>query len=211
MVSLILPFGFPKQVCCGRGRGRHGRFNRFSHSQPFSPVGRTRAGLAKSRPWFCLALGTMPVVNIGSNDPPNGGPPTSTSQGTADSNAKQTSDEMTVDLSQTGWEGRIQELKSASLALRQHRQKVAKDLKAAQRKNKRLKERARCLSEEDMIQILVMKRGKSGGASSSASSAASGSSTALSSGSGSSMPSGSCGPAVPLEPMAEDGDESRPE
>lgn len=112
---------------------------------------------------------------------------------------------MTVDLSQTGWEGRIQELKVASNALRQHRQKVAKDLKAAQRKNKRLKERARCLSEEDMIQILVMKRGKSAAiAASSASDAASSSSCGLPSGSGSSMPSGSTGPAVPEEPMAED-------
>lgn len=112
---------------------------------------------------------------------------------------------MTVDLSQTGWEGRIQELKLASNALRQHRQKVAKDLKSAQRKNKRLKERARCLSEEDMIQILVMKRGKSAAtASSSASDAASSSSCALPSGSGSSMPSGSTGSAVPVEPMAEE-------
>ena len=67
---------------------------------------------------------------------------------------------MTVDLSSGSWPDRITELKKQTLELRATRQKVAKELKAAQRKNKRLKERARSLSEEDMLQILVMKRAR---------------------------------------------------
>ena len=116
---------------------------------------------------------------------------------------------MTLDLSQTGWEGRIQELKNTNMALRVHRQKVAKELKAAQRKNKRLKERARFLSEEDMVQILVMKRQKTTGTGSSASSAASSSSSGLASGPPSPGSASSQGPAVPEMPMAEDGDDLR--
>ena len=57
-----------------------------------------------------------------------------------------------------------------------YRQKLAKELKAAQRKNKRLKERARMLSEEDMVQILVMKRGKTASANEEAESSTSSSS-----------------------------------
>ena len=64
-------------------------------------------------------------------------------------------------LASEGWAARIQELKKQTSQLREDRQRVAKELKAAQRKNRRLKERARCLSEEDMLQILVMKRAKS--------------------------------------------------
>ena len=67
---------------------------------------------------------------------------------------------MTLDLSSAGWAERIVGLKKQTQELRQQRQSVAKELKAAQRKNKRLKERARCLSEEDMVNILVMKRQK---------------------------------------------------
>ena len=63
-----------------------------------------------------------------------------------------------VDVSAGGWAARITGLKKQTQELREERQRVAKELKAAQRKNKRLKERARCLSEEDMVQILVMKR-----------------------------------------------------
>ena len=65
-----------------------------------------------------------------------------------------------AELSASGWPGKISELKKETLLLRASRQRVAKELKAAQRKNKRLKERARCLSEEDMLQILMMKRAK---------------------------------------------------
>ena len=63
----------------------------------------------------------------------------------------------------TGWAQRIKILKTEQQQLRSQRQKVTKDLKAAQRKNKRLKERARFLSEDDMVQILVMKRTKDAG------------------------------------------------
>ena len=63
----------------------------------------------------------------------------------------------------TAWAEKIAELKKSTAEARLHRQRLAKDLKSAQRKNKRLKERARMLSEEDMVQILVMKRGKTAG------------------------------------------------
>ena len=45
--------------------------------------------------------------------------------------------------------------------MRDTKKKLAKDLKAAQRKTRRLKERARHLSEEDMMNILLMKRSRS--------------------------------------------------
>ena len=66
-----------------------------------------------------------------------------------------------LDLGTGGWPARISDLKKQTLELRERRQKVAKELKAAQRKNKTLKERARCLSEDDMLQILLMKRSRS--------------------------------------------------
>ena len=68
-----------------------------------------------------------------------------------------------LDSAPTGWADKIAELKKNTLEARAHRQKLAKDLKAAQRKSKRLKERARFLSEEDMVQIL-MKRAKTAAA-----------------------------------------------
>ena len=67
---------------------------------------------------------------------------------------------VTVPVETQGWAEKIAGLKKATSELREERQRVAKELKAAQRKNKRLKERARTLSEEDMMQILVMKRAK---------------------------------------------------
>ena len=85
---------------------------------------------------------------------------TETSTGTGIA-VPETSNTVTVDLSSAGWAGRIAGLKNQTKELREQRQRVAKELKAAQRKNKRLKERARCLSEEDMVHILVMKRTKS--------------------------------------------------
>ena len=69
-------------------------------------------------------------------------------------------DAMELDTTPTAWADKIVELKKNTAEARKYRQKLAKELKAAQRKNKRLKERARLLSEEDMVQILVMKRGK---------------------------------------------------
>jgi predicted phage gp36 major capsid-like protein len=55
---------------------------------------------------------------------------------------------------------RIQQLRKGQSKLREERQKIGKELKAALRKSERLKERARQLSEDDMMQILVMKRAK---------------------------------------------------
>ena len=61
-----------------------------------------------------------------------------------------------------GWAGRIASLKKQTKQLRDKRQRVAKHLKAAQRKNRRLKERALCLSENGIMSIVMMKRSKSG-------------------------------------------------
>ena len=97
-----------------------------------------------------------------------------------------------LDLSTCGWPSRISDLKKQTLELRERRQKVAKELKAAKRKNKTLKDRARCLSEDDMLQILMMKRARStvgessdGAGSSSSGSAASGAATPIAGGSAS--------------------------
>ena len=81
-----------------------------------------------------------------------------------DAKAEKTSVDLTEqETAPTAWAGKIAELKKNTAEARLYRQKLAKELKAAQRKNKRLKERARMLSEEDMVQILVMKRGKTAG------------------------------------------------
>ena len=58
------------------------------------------------------------------------------------------------------WAKRIQYLKKQQDQVRDTKKKLAKDLKAAQRKTRRLKERARHLSEEDMMNILLMKRSR---------------------------------------------------
>ena len=81
-----------------------------------------------------------------------------------------------LELAPTGWADKIAELKKTTVEARAHRQKLAKELKAAQRKSKRLKERARFLSEEDMVQILVMKRAKTAAAKEEVASSASSSS-----------------------------------
>lgn len=73
------------------------------------------------------------------------------------------------------WDQRIKALKMEANQIRDDRRKVMRQLKAAQRKNKRLKERARTLSEEDMIHILSMRRNRSASADDRASGSASGS------------------------------------
>ena len=103
----------------------------------------------------------MPVIDAsaGSSDaPPNTG--TETSSGNGNAPPEMNPHRILLDMATTGWADRITKLKTEAKELREHRQKVAKELKAAQRKNRNLKERARCLSEEDMLQILVMKRSK---------------------------------------------------
>ena len=103
----------------------------------------------------------MPVVDAsapvaGASSGVVGGAPTG--EGTAVAEAPPNI--VTDELASMGWAARIQGLKKQTTQLREQRQRVAKELKAAQRKNRRLKERARCLSEEDMLQILVMKRAR---------------------------------------------------
>ena len=76
------------------------------------------------------------------------------------------------------------------MRLREQKQKISKELKAAIRKSKRLKERARHLSEEDMLHILVMKRSKQATTAGPDTSAASSSGLSSASGSGSGTTAG---------------------
>ena len=61
---------------------------------------------------------------------------------------------------QVNWKDRISTLHTEAKKLREQRNRVSKDLKSAMRKNKRIMERAKGLSEVDIVQILVMKRAK---------------------------------------------------
>ena len=65
---------------------------------------------------------------------------------------------------QVNWKGRISTLHPEAKKLREQRKKVSKDLKSAMRKNKRIMERAKGLSEADIVQTLVMKRAKAASA-----------------------------------------------
>ena len=89
---------------------------------------------------------------------------------------------------------KIQNLRQEAQKLRDDRAKVSKQLKNEQRKNKRLKERAKHLTEDDMVAILSMKRAKKnqGGSSSSA-----GGATSVGSCSGGSVASGQNLPSEP--------------
>ena len=85
---------------------------------------------------------------------------------------------------------RIQQLRGSQLKLREQKETISKELKAAIRKSKRLKERARHLSEEDMLHILVMKRSKQATTAGPATGAASSSGLSNASGSGSGTTAG---------------------
>ena len=65
---------------------------------------------------------------------------------------------------QVNWKDRISTLHTEAKQLRAQRNRVSKDLKSAMRKNKRIMERAKGLSEVDIVQILVMKRAKTASA-----------------------------------------------
>ena len=71
------------------------------------------------------------------------------------------------------WQQRIKALKDEAKTMRDERKTVMKRLKAAQRKNKRLRDRARILSEEDMLHILSMRRDRAASMAESASAASS--------------------------------------
>ena len=65
---------------------------------------------------------------------------------------------------QVNWKDRISTLHTEAKQLRAQRNRVSKDLKSAMRKNRRIMERAKGLSEVDIVQILVMKRAKTASA-----------------------------------------------
>ena len=67
-------------------------------------------------------------------------------------------------MTQVNWKDRISTLHTEAKHLRAQRNRVSKDLKSAMRKNKRIMERAKGLSEVDIVQILVMKRAKTASA-----------------------------------------------
>ena len=67
-------------------------------------------------------------------------------------------------MTQVNWKDRISTLHTEAKQLRAQRNRVSKDLKSAMRKNKRIMERAKGLSEVDIVQILVMKRAKTASA-----------------------------------------------
>ena len=56
------------------------------------------------------------------------------------------------------WDDKIRELRAEAQRIRDDRRKVMRTLKCSQAKAKRLREKARTLSESDMLQILKMKR-----------------------------------------------------
>ena len=103
----------------------------------------------------------MPVIDLGTET--RRGPPDAEEEASASTGHGSTQialDALLCTHDSDAWALRIHKLKDETLRLRTQRQQVAKKLKAAQRKNRRLKDRARCLSEEDMLQILMMKRAK---------------------------------------------------
>ena len=67
-------------------------------------------------------------------------------------------------MTQVNWKDRISTLHTEAKQLRAQRNRVSKDLKSAMRKNKRIMERAKGLSEVNIVQILVMKRAKTASA-----------------------------------------------
>ena len=69
-----------------------------------------------------------------------------------------------VGTAQVNWKDRISTLHTEAKKLREQRNRVSTDLKSAMRKNKRIMERAKGLSEVDIVQILVMKRAKTASA-----------------------------------------------
>ena len=126
----------------------------------------------------------MPIVDVvGRADSSRPGPASATvassSSATSEQAAVLTGTEPAQDMA-----SRIQQLRGSQMRLREQKHKISKELKAAIRKSKRLKERARHLSEEDMLHILVMKRSKQATTAGPDTSAASSSGLSSASGSG---------------------------
>jgi hypothetical protein len=102
----------------------------------------------------------MPIVDVAGvadrGEPGN----TSTQVASASSASSEQAAVLMGHAAATDMATRIQQLRKGQNKLREDRQKIARELKKAFRKSKHLKERARQLSEDDMVQILVMKRAK---------------------------------------------------
>ena len=101
----------------------------------------------------------MPIVDVVPEGSPKGG---KTSSASSPSSSSPPSEQAAIPTDEVtkGWVGRVAELRAQQAELKAAKSKLSKDLKAALRKTKRLKDRARHLTEDDMLQILVMKRGK---------------------------------------------------
>jgi len=87
----------------------------------------------------------------------------------------------------------LEDLRQQQLALRKQREDLARHVKNAKKKVQRLKGRARALSDEDLVAVLMMRKAAAGSKQSSSSSAC---------GSGASTPSASGSAAASVAPTA---------
>ena len=67
--------------------------------------------------------------------------------------------EMMSDLTPDNCGAKIAELKRKALEMKKERREVAKQLKNTQKKQRRLKEKARQLTDEDLLSVILMRRG----------------------------------------------------
>ena len=105
----------------------------------------------------------MPVIDAGSDVMP-GAPeiPAATGSNAADTTALSTPTmaEMVADLTPDNCAAKITELKRKAFEMRKERREVAKQLKNVQKKQRRLKEKARQLTDEDLLSVIMMRRGQ---------------------------------------------------
>ena len=69
-------------------------------------------------------------------------------------------DRLKTALPEDALSGSIQKLKDQQKALRDEKVKLTKDLRNAERRKKRLRSRARQLTDEDLVQVLMFRKGQ---------------------------------------------------
>ena len=106
----------------------------------------------------------MPIVDVVDNSARGSNEQAGTTASSGAAAAEEAGKTLMTVAAARDWSSRIQELKKQQEDMKASKQALAKELKASKRKWRRLKERARCLSEDDMVNILMMKRAKSGDA-----------------------------------------------
>ena len=126
----------------------------------------------------------MPLIDASPGQSDNGDTTREASAAPPQSHGSRTENAPHQDLTQLeSWDDKVKHLRSEATKMRDDRRKVMRSLKNSMAKAKRLRDKARTLSEEDMLQILKMRRASSSTDSSSPGSAA------ASSGSGTAAPS----------------------